>query len=83
MPLTLLAGIGHWVIGDVNGLLLVNLLLGSVPGVILGSFISSRARDGVLRPLLAMVLALSAWQLMVKALLADKAKPVAEAVRAK
>ena len=85
VPLTLVAGIGHWFIGDVNGLLLFNLLIGSVPGVIIGSFISSRARDGVLRPLLGIVLALSAWQLMVKALSADKAKAGAavEAVKGK
>ena len=82
VPLTLIAGLGHWYIGDVNGTLLVNLLLGSIPGVIVGSLISTRARDSVLRPLLALVLAASAWQLFVKANTpekADKARPVAGA----
>ena len=63
-------------------MLLGNLLIGSVPGVIIGSLISTRARDSVLRPLLAMVLAFSSWQLFVKANTpekADKAKPVAGA----
>ena len=81
VPLALVAGFGHWIIGDVNGVLLFNLLLGSVPGVIIGSLIASRARDGVLRPLLAVVLALSAWQLYLKAAKgeAPKAKPASEA----
>ena len=80
VPLTLIAGAGHWYIGDVNGVLLSNLLLGSVPGVIVGSLISTRARDSVLRPLLAMVLAVSSWQLFTKANTPDKGeKPKAVA----
>jgi len=67
VPLTLVAGMGHWIYGDVDGVLLVNLLLGSVPGIIIGSLISSRSPDGVLRPLLGMVLVLSSWQLFLKA----------------
>ncbi|MDE1915828.1 MAG: sulfite exporter TauE/SafE family protein [Sphingomonadales bacterium] len=66
VPLTLVSGVGHWLIGDVNGLLLFNLLLGSIPGVVVGSLVSSRAPDKVLRPILAIVLAMSAWQLVVK-----------------
>lgn len=79
VPLVLIAGVGHWLIGDVHGLLLLNLLVGSIPGVIVGSFISSRAPDGFLRPLLAVVLALSSWQLFVKASMPNKA-PKAQAV---
>ncbi len=67
VPLAFLGGFGHWLIGDVNGVLLANLLIGSIPGVIIGSVLSSRAPDGLLRPALAVVLALSAWQLLVKA----------------
>ena len=74
VPLTLVAGIGHWYIGDVNGTLLFNLLLGSVPGVIIGSMVSSRAPDRVLRPLMVIVLTLSAWQLMQKAYVKDKGR---------
>jgi uncharacterized membrane protein YfcA len=72
VPLTLVSGIGHWIIGDVNGTLLVNLLIGSVPGVIVGSLVSSRAPDKVLRPILAIVLAISAWQLATKVLSSPK-----------
>lgn len=84
VPLTLVAGFGHWIIGDVDGTLLGNLLIGSVPGVIVGSLISSRAPDKVLRPLLGTVLALSAWQLYVKAIKVEKPrdKPVVEGAAA-
>ena len=68
VPLALIAGTGHWLIGDVDTVLLVNLLIGSIPGVIIGSLLSTRAPDRLLQPLLALVLALSAWQLGLKAL---------------
>lgn len=58
VPLTVLAGSGHLLLGNVNLPLLGSLLLGSVPGVLLGSHYSSRAPDRVLRPLIALVLAL-------------------------
>ena len=68
VPLAMIAGTGHWLIGDVDAVLLVNLLIGSIPGVIIGSLLSTRAPDRLLQPLLALVLALSAWQLGLKAL---------------
>jgi uncharacterized protein len=58
VPLTLVAGMGHWYIGNVDLSLLASLLVGSVPGVIIGSFIGSGASDRMLRPLLAGVLVL-------------------------
>jgi uncharacterized membrane protein YfcA len=56
VPLTLLAGTGHWWLGDVNFDLVGNLLLGSIPGVILGSLWSTRMPDRALRVALAAVL---------------------------
>ena len=56
VPLTLLAGIGHLVLGSVDWPLLTSLLTGSVPGIILGSYISARVPDAVLRPILATTL---------------------------
>src|SRR5579862_2309308 len=50
VPLTLLAGIGHWMMGSVNWTLLASLLVGSIPGIILGSLLAARTPDGVLRP---------------------------------
>jgi uncharacterized membrane protein YfcA len=64
VPLTLVAGFGHWVIGDVNLLLLGNLLIGSIPGVVIGSLLSSRSPDRVLRPALALVLLISGYKLL-------------------
>ena len=57
VPLTLIAGIGHWFLGSIDGVLLVSLLVGSIPGVIVGSYVSSRIPDKVLRPVLASTLA--------------------------
>ena len=56
VPLTLLAGIGHLVLGSVDWPLLTSLLTGSVPGIVLGSYISARVPDAVLRPILATTL---------------------------
>jgi hypothetical protein len=58
VPLTLLAGIGHWMLGSVDWQLLVSLLSGSIPGIIVGSLLAARTPDGVLRPILAGVLML-------------------------
>ncbi len=58
VPLTLIAGLGHWMMGDVNLGLLGSLLVGSVPGIVVGSLLASRAPDGVLRPILASTLAI-------------------------
>jgi uncharacterized membrane protein YfcA len=52
------------VIGDVNLLLLGNLLIGSIPGVVIGSLLSSRSPDRVLRPALAIVLLISGYKLL-------------------
>jgi uncharacterized membrane protein YfcA len=56
VPLTLVAGIGHWWLGSVDWPLLVSLLCGSVPGIVLGSYLSARVPDVVLRPILAATL---------------------------
>jgi uncharacterized protein len=64
VPLTLLAGIGHWMMGSVNWELLVSLLIGSIPGIIVGSLLAARTPDGVLRPVLAGTLALVGGKLL-------------------
>ena len=50
------AGIAHWVGGNVDFTLAGNILLGSVPGVIIGAALSSRAPQGVIRTALGVVL---------------------------
>ncbi len=64
VPLALVAGMGHWLIGDVDLGLLVSLLAGSIPGVVVGSLWSSRAPDRLLRPVLAGVLLISGFRLL-------------------
>ena len=64
VPLTLIAGIGHWALGSVDGALLVSLLIGSVPGIIAGSLLASRISEGVLRPVLAVTLAIVGAKLL-------------------
>ena len=58
VPLTLLAGAGHWYMGSVDWALLASLLIGSLPGIAIGSQIASRVSDRVLRPVLAGTLAI-------------------------
>ena len=56
IPLTVVAGSGHLLMGNVDGGLLLQLLAGSVPGVLLGAHFSDRAPDALLRPLIALML---------------------------
>ena len=58
VPLTLLAGLGHWMMGSVNAGLLVSLLIGSIPGIIVGSLVATRVSERVLTPILATTLAI-------------------------
>ena len=65
VPLTLVAGVGHWALGAVDFTLLGSLLVGSVPGIIVGSLIATRVREGVLTPILAATLALVGVKLLI------------------
>ena len=53
VPLTLIAGVGHWMLGLTDLGLLTSLLFGSIPGIILGSYAAPRIPDAALRYLLA------------------------------
>ncbi len=53
------AGIAHWVGGNVDFMLAGNILLGSVPGVIVGAHFATRAPTGFLRTALGVVLVAS------------------------
>lgn len=65
VPLTLVAGAGHWWLGSVDLPLLTSLLSGSIPGIILGSYLSAHVPDAVLRPLLAAVLCIVGGRLVL------------------
>ena len=56
VPLTAIAGLGHLHLGTVDFLLLGSLLLGSLPGIWLGSHAGVRMPEKVVRPLLALML---------------------------
>lgn len=58
IPLTAVAGLGHLHMGNVDFNLLGSLLLGSLPGIYLGSHLSARIPEKVLQPILASVLLL-------------------------
>jgi uncharacterized membrane protein YfcA len=64
VPLTLLAGVGHWMLGSVDWHLLLSLLTGSIPGIVVGSLIAVRVPDRVIRPALACVLILVGGRLV-------------------
>lgn len=65
VPLTLVAGLGHWWLGTVDIPLLLNLLLGSLPGIAIGSYLSTRVPERGLRSLLAAVLLLVGGKLIL------------------
>ena len=58
VPLTLVGGIGHLFLDNVNWALLGGLLLGSIPGIIIGSYSAKYIPEKGLQVTLAIVLAL-------------------------
>ena len=58
VPLTLVAGLGHWLIGSVDWYIVGALLLGSLPGISIGSYLATRISDRLLLPVLACMLVL-------------------------
>ncbi len=65
VPITLIAGAGHALLGNVNVPLLASLLVGSIPGILLGSHLASRVPERVLRNSLAAVLLLAGGKLVL------------------
>ncbi|WP_118181059.1 sulfite exporter TauE/SafE family protein [Paraburkholderia phosphatilytica] len=65
VPLTLLAGAGHWLLGSIDWPMLLSLLIGSLPGIVIGSMLASRAPDKLLRNLLAATLTLVGVRLVL------------------
>ena len=64
VPLVLAAAVGHLLWGQFELGITTSLLIGSVPGVIIGAHISSRASDRFIRPVLVLVLALTGLKLL-------------------
>jgi uncharacterized protein len=63
VPLTLVAGLGHWATGAIDWRLLGVLLVGSLPGILIGSYCAHRVPEAALRLVLAMTLILVAGNL--------------------
>lgn len=61
------AGIAHWIGGNVDFTLMGNILIGSLPGVVIGTHYIDRVPAPVLRPLLGCVLLGSALGVLTKA----------------
>lgn len=66
VPLTLVSGLGHLSMGNVNFSLLAILLAGSVPGIVIGSRLTGLLPDWLLRVALAAILCFAAYQLYLK-----------------
>jgi uncharacterized membrane protein YfcA len=64
VPLTLIAGVGHWMIGTIDWHIFGSLLAGSLPGIILGSYIAIHVPETALRLLLAATLIVVAGKLL-------------------
>jgi uncharacterized membrane protein YfcA len=64
VPLTAIAAVGHWWLGSINWTLLLTLLVGSLPGITLGSWAARAVPEGFLRGLLAMTLTAVAVKLL-------------------
>ena len=63
VPLTLVAGMGHWAMGAIDWQLMGVLLMGSLPGIVIGSYCANRVPETALRLLLAATLLLVAGKL--------------------
>lgn len=64
IPLVFSAALGHVLMGDFKLALTGSILVGAVPGVYLGARLSSRAPDGILRPVLVVALSSSSLKLL-------------------
>ena len=64
IPLVFSAALGHVLMGDFKMALTGSILIGAVPGVYVGARLSSRAPDGILRPVLVVALASSSLKLL-------------------
>lgn len=65
VPLTAIAAIGHWWLGSIHWELLGSLLIGSLPGITLGSMAAKAVPEKFLRGLLATTLTLVAAKLVL------------------
>jgi hypothetical protein len=76
VPLTLVAGIGHWLLGSIDWQVFVALILGSIPGILIGSYAAARVPETALRLVLAVTLIAVATKLSFDVHASGSAKTV-------
>jgi hypothetical protein len=64
VPLTAIAAVGHWWLGSIDWMLLLTLLVGSLPGITLGSMMARAVPERILRAVLATTLTAVAAKLV-------------------
>jgi uncharacterized protein len=82
VPLTLVAGAGHALMGTVDWHLMGSLLAGSLPGIVIGSYCTTRVPEKALRLVLAATLIVVAGKLAVNELTAPTSAVTAFTKRA-
>jgi uncharacterized protein len=65
IPLALAAGAGHLALGNIDWRLLGALLTGSIPGILVGSMLSTQAPEWIVRYAIAIVLAFVGVRMLV------------------
>ena len=66
VPLTLIGGLGHLGLGNVDPGILLALLCGSIPGILIGARLAGVVPEWLLRPMLAITLCYAAYALSNK-----------------
>jgi len=64
IPLAVISGLGHLYMGNVDLKLLANLLMGSIPGIVIGTLIAIKSPEVLLRAVIAVVLGTVSFKLL-------------------
>jgi hypothetical protein len=65
IPLAVIAGTGHLIMGNVDVKLLINLLLGSIPGILIGTVIATKSPEVLMRAAIAVILVVVSVKLLL------------------
>jgi uncharacterized membrane protein YfcA len=66
VPLTFVAGMGHWMLGSIDWQIFGSLLVGSVPGIVIGSYLATRVKEAAVRVILALTLIVVGTKLAIE-----------------
>jgi uncharacterized membrane protein YfcA len=65
IPLAIISGTGHLLMGNVEMRLLVNLLIGSIPGILVGTLIAAKSPEMLMRAAIAIILVIVSVKLLL------------------